>query len=78
MNRAGCAERMFFDTAARIVAAGAEPDARAPAITVDVSKHGSRGARRIFEDTPILPQAQWGIPQAQRVPYVPNPESEEP
>jgi hypothetical protein len=73
MNRAGCVERMFFDAALRVVPAGSEADPRDLPVTVALSKHASQGARRIFEDTPILPESKWGIPQAQRVPYVPNP-----
>lgn len=73
MDRAGCAERMFFDTAVRVVPAGSEADPRGLPVTVALSKKAFAGARRIFEDTPILPQSKWGIPQAQRVPYVPNP-----
>jgi hypothetical protein len=73
MNRTGCVERMFFDAALRVVPAGSEPDPRDLPVTVALSKHASLGARRIFEDTPILPESKWGIPQAQRVPYVPNP-----
>lgn len=87
LERIDCRERLFLDRPARaafhaearaVAAKDDPPHVRdAPPTKTWFVRQPLLGARRMFEQTPILPPKDWAIPQARRVPYTGRPGASE-